>query len=762
MNGGMRQAVSAAILFAGVLPLLGQGSAADYARAQGLRAQFENKVFRDRVRPHWLPGNRQFWYQVQSGPETSDYILVNAEKGERRPAFDRSRIVEQLSKAGLHNPEKLALEAINFQLDKNLLLFRAGGKAWECSLETYALRPGNPENLQPAALADTQNVPRTSTRIGAESSLHFVNKSKNEVELFWVDENGERRSYGKLRSGEERQQHTFSGHVWLVADSEGKTLIRYQAQDEPVRAEIGEQGGSGERPAQPEPRRRRSPGNNTSPDGVYRVAIRQHNVFLRHLRTEKETELTQSGSSENYFEEKVFWSPDSKYVAVLQTQPGEEHKVYLVESSPTNQVQPKLHSIDYRKPGDKVPISKPHLFDVARAKEVQISDELFENPWSTTEFRWEPDSGRFTFLYNERGHQILRVVGIDAESGKAKSLVEERSRTFIDYSGKFFYHPLEQSHEIIWMSERDGWNHLYLFDAVTGEVKNQITKGEWVVRDVDKVDSAERQIWFRAGGIYSNQDPYYVHYCRINFDGSGFTVLTEKDGNHTVQYSPDRRFIIDTYSRIDVPPAVELRRVEDGKLVCELETADWSRLQSAGWPAPERFVAKGRDGEANIFGVIYRPSHLDQQKKYPILENIYAGPQGSFVPKSFAVVNRMQELAELGFIVVQIDGMGTANRSKKFHDACWKNIADAGFPDRILWIKAAAANYSYMDLGRVGIYGTSAGGQNALGGLLQHGDFYKAGVADCGCHDNRMDKIWWNEQWMGWPIGPHYAEQSNV
>ncbi|HUR44648.1 MAG TPA: S9 family peptidase, partial [Candidatus Saccharimonadales bacterium] len=219
---------------------------------------------------------------------------------------------------------------------------------------------------------------------------------------------------------------------------------------------------------------------------------------------------------------------------------------------------------------------------------------------------------------------------------------------------------------------------------------------------------------------------------------------------------------IDSYSRVDLPASTELRRVDSGKRVCELEKADWSRLQSAEWPAPTRFVAKARDGETDIFGVIYRPMKLDPAKKYPVLENIYAGPQGSFAPKSFSAVNRMQELAELGFIVVQLDGMGTANRSKKFHDVCWKNIGDAGFPDRILWIKAATQKYPYMDLERVGIYGTSAGGQNALGGLLQHGDFYKAGVADCGCHDNRMDKIWWNEQWMGWPVGPHYAQQSNV
>ena len=206
----------------------------------------------------------------------------------------------------------------------------------------------------------------------------------------------------------------------------------------------------------------------------------------------------------------------------------------------------------------------------------------------------------------------------------------------------------------------------------------------------------------------------------------------------------------------------ELREADDGSLVCELERADWSALLATGWKVPERFVAKGRDGKTDIHGVIFRPTNFSPDKKYPVIEQIYAGPQGAFVPKRFAALHRPQSLAELGFIVVQIDGMGTNWRSKAFHDVCWKNLGDAGFPDRILWLKAAGQKEKAMDLNRVGLYGGSAGGQNALGGLLLHGDFYKVGAADCGCHDNRMDKVWWNELWMGWPLGPHYAEQSNV
>jgi dipeptidyl aminopeptidase/acylaminoacyl peptidase len=276
------------------------------------------------------------------------------------------------------------------------------------------------------------------------------------------------------------------------------------------------------------------------------------------------------------------------------------------------------------------------------------------------------------------------------------------------------------------------------------------------------VDEQKRQILFSASGMYPGKDPYFVHYYRINFDGSGLTPLTTVDANHNVTFSPDRKFYTDVYSRVDMAPVAEVHKTEDASLVAAVDKADITALVAAGWKAPEVFVAKGRDGQTDIWGVIYRPTNFNPSKKYPVVENIYAGPHSSFVPKSFAAYNAMQATAEIGFIVVQIDGMGTSNRSKAFHDVAWQNIKDAGFPDRILWHKAVAAKYPYYDVTRVGLYGTSAGGQNSLGGLLFFPDFYKVAVSAAGCHDNRMDKIWWNEQWMGWPIGEQYAASSNV
>jgi len=508
---------------------------------------------------------------------------------------------------------------------------------------------------------------------------------------------------------------------------------------------------------------KRKPGpSRRSPDGAWEARIREHNLFVHHRESGEEFALTEDGSEAYSMTDRVFWSPDSSNLVVMSRRPAQEHKVTVVDSSPKDQVQPRLKSYQYLKPGDRIAEHGLRLFDVGERREISIDNALFETPWDLRDIRWRPDASGFTFVYNQRGHQVLRLLSVDAETGRVDTVIDERSATFVDYSQKYFLHYLEDTGEVLWMSERSGWNHVYFVDAKTGKVKNPVTQGEWVVRSVETVDEEKRRIRFKACGIRPGQDPYHIHYARVNLDGSGLTILTEGDGTHTIQVSPDKRVFVDTWSRVDQPPVHELRRFEDGSLICELERADADALLAAGWKEPVRFVAKGRDGKTDIHGIILQPTNLDPAKKYPVIEQIYAGPHGYFVPKTFRTLYRSQELAELGFVVVKIDGMGTNWRSKRFHDVCWRNLKDSGFPDRIAWMKAAAEKYPFMDLSRVGIYGGSAGGQSALAGMLLHPEFYKAAAADCGCHDNRMDKIWWNEAWMGWPVGPHYAENSNV
>ena len=502
-----------------------------------------------------------------------------------------------------------------------------------------------------------------------------------------------------------------------------------------------------------------------SPDSTREVFIRNYNVAVRDVGADPDdhTMLTWEGTPGNtYTDRSIVWSPDSRKVAVYRVVPGQERLVHYVESSPEDQLQPQHSTYLYAKPGDRLDKEIPVILDVESGRQTVIDDALFPNAYTLSRLEWREDGEHVVFEYNQRGHQVYRIIEVDAETGRTRAVISEEPETFFNYSNKRFRHDLDDGAEIIWMSERDGWNHLYMIDGATGRMKHRITKGEWPVRGVDSVDVENRRIWFRASGMNPEQDPYFVHHYRIDFDGTGLVAYTDADGMHEVTFSPDRRFYVDQWSRVDLPPVAELRRTSDRSLVMELERADASALLAKGWRYPEVFVAKGRDGVTDIWGIIIRPTNFDPSRSYPVVESIYAGPHGSHVPKTFGIHASRTSVAELGFIVAQIDGMGTNNRSKAFHDVAWRNIRDAGFPDRILWHQAVARKYDHYDVSRVGIYGGSAGGQNSMAALLWHGDFYDVAFSSVGCHDNRMDKIWWNEAWMGWPIGPHYSESSNV
>ena len=508
-----------------------------------------------------------------------------------------------------------------------------------------------------------------------------------------------------------------------------------------------------------------------SPDGKFEAIVQNFNLAVRDLGTKTVLPLSTDGSEGNFYEvDSVVWSPDSTKLAAYRVRPGYRRTVHYVESSPEDQLQPRHWTLQYAKPGDQLDLEQPVVFHLNPAKRVEITNELFPNPYELSDLVWRKDGRAVTFEYNQRGHQVFRVIEVDAATGRARAVISEEPKTFFYYngandtrsSGKRFRQDLADGSQVIWMAERDGWNHLYLIDGTSGEVINQITKGAWPVRGVQKVDEKQRLIWFSAGGMHGDQDPYFLHFYRIGFDGTGLARLTTVAADHQVSYSTDMEYFVDTYSRVDLAPISELHRVSDGSLVSEIERPDLSALTKAGWKPPEVFTAKGRDGQTDIWGLIFRPSNFDPSRKYAVIENIYAGPHGSHVPKGFSPFHASQAQAELGFVVVQIDGMGTSNRSKAFQDVAWQNIGDAGFPDRILWHRAAAARFPWYDITRVGIYGGSAGGQNAMGALLFHHDFYRVAVSYAGCHDNRMDKLWWNEQWMGWPLGDQYSRSSNV
>jgi dipeptidyl aminopeptidase/acylaminoacyl peptidase len=509
-----------------------------------------------------------------------------------------------------------------------------------------------------------------------------------------------------------------------------------------------------------------------SHDGKWEALVVDDNIVVRAAGAKDGKALSVDGTAGDFYDpETIAWSPDSAHLVAYRVRPGYARHVLRVEAAPADQLQPALRTQLYPKPGDAVDLERPVLFDVATGRETVIDPALFPNPYQLGALSWRGDGRSFAFDYVRRGFQQARVIAVDADSGVAHAAVAEDAKTFV-YADRRYRHDIgRDGREMIWASERDGWNQLYLIDTRSGRVKNRITSGQWVVRDVIATDDATRTLWFAASGMDAGKDPYFLHYFRVGYDGKGLVRLTRADASHDVRLSPDRSLYVDTYSRVDLPTVSELHDARDGRLLATLETGDIRLLTAAGFRAPEPFVAKGRDGRTDIWGLVVRPRDYDPAKRYPVIENIYAGPHDNFVPKTFwpfgyhsggDKVSGMQAQADLGFIVVQIDGMGTANRSKAFQDVAWKNLADSGFPDRIAWHRALAARDPSYDIGRLGIYGASAGGQSALNALLFHGDVYKAAVAYAGCYDNRMDKISWNEQWLGWPVDASYAAASGV
>lgn len=500
----------------------------------------------------------------------------------------------------------------------------------------------------------------------------------------------------------------------------------------------------------------------TSPDGKWTAFIKNDNVYVREVATGKEKQLSQDGTLSNYYSSYIQWSPDSKSVVSCRIRPVEKRYVYYVESSPADQAQPKLHKQEYAKPGDELRFKVPCIFEVESGRRLIPSTELFSHQYELSGPMWNADSKAITFEYNERGHKVYRVLEMSAVDGSVRTLIEEKEEKYVNYP-RIYRNYLSDGKRIIWSSERDNYNHLYLYDRATRKPLNQITKGEWYVRGVQHVDEANEVIYFSANGMKKGEDPYLIHYYKINFDGSNLVELTPEEGMHQCWYSSDYKYLVDVYSKVDQAPIAVLRDAKNGKIRMQLDKADISALLANGWKAPEVFSAKGRDGKTDMWGVIYRPSNFDSSKKYPVIEYIYSGPGDQYVPKTFSSYNWwMTSLAELGFIVVQVDGMTTSFRSKEFEEVCYKNLKDAGLPDHIAWIKAAAQKYPYMDIDRVGIFGCSAGGQESTGAVLFHPEFYKAAYSACGCHDNRMDKIWWNELWMGYPVDESYSACSNV
>lgn len=520
----------------------------------------------------------------------------------------------------------------------------------------------------------------------------------------------------------------------------------------------------------------------TSPDGKRHVYIKDWNLWVKDAASGKETQLTTDGvkdfgyATDNAGWRKsdrpvVLWSPDSKKIATYQQDQRHVSDMYLAT---TNVGAPKLEAWKYPLPQDKeiIKISRV-VIDVDNGQMVKFKmapddrrgtlcdDIVCGGSWG--DVSWSPDATKIAFISTDRAHKEAKFRIADAATGDVREVFEEKVATqYESGQGEENWRYFPATNEAIWYSERDDWGHLYLYDLATGRVKNQITKGNWVVLRILKVDEKARTIYFEANGREPGRDPYFTHFYKIGFDGNGLTLLTPEDGTHQVSLSPDGRYFIDSFSKPDVPQTSVLRDM-NGRLIAELEKVDITRLKAAGWKPPIPITVKDRNNKWDLYGLMFTPTNLDPSKKYPIVNYIYPGPQGGGVGGRAFSPSRSdhQALAELGFVVIIIDGTCNPDRSKSFHDACYGNMADNTLEDQISGIKQLAAKYPYMDLDRVGMWGHSGGGFATAAAMFRYPDFYKVGVSQSGNHDNRNYEDDWGERYIGLMVGDNYEKQAN-
>jgi Tol biopolymer transport system component/dienelactone hydrolase len=660
-------AIFFACFLAGVLCAQPKASltADDYARAERfLTANTQKYIDNVPGTITWLPGDR-FWYRTLTA-QGSEFILVDAVKGTRLPAFDHQKLAETLSTATgrRYTASMLPFQTLTFSADEKSVSFNAADRNWKYELKTSQI---------------TQN-PLTAENPAAQTLNEAL-----------------------------------------------------------------------------------------SPDRKKAVFIKNYNLWVRDLATNQVTQLTTDGIKNFGYatdnagwkhsdKANVVWSPDSKKVATYRQDERNVGNMYLVT---TNVGHPKLESWKYPLPGDSV-IAMLHrvIIDVETAKVIrlQIAPDAHRGTLGDditragvlSDIAWSGDASQLAFVSTSRDHKQEKVRIADAGTGTVKEVFEEIAATqFESGQSGISWRFLAASKEIIWYSERDNWGHLYLYDITTGKLKNQITMGEWVVTQVVKVDEKSRTIYFMANAREAG-NPYYTRFYKVGFDGSNLTLLTPEKGVHSVAISPSGNYFTDSYSEPDVAPVMTLRSIS-GKLVGQIEKTDVSRLKAMGWKPPVPFTVKAHDGKTDIYGLMYTPASLDPTKKYPVVDYIYPGPQGGSVRTwAFSASRRdNQALAELGFVVVEIEGTSNPLRSKAFHDMSYGNMAENTLPDQIAGIQQLAVKYSWIDTSRVGIHGHSGGGFATACAMFTFPDFFKVGISESGNHDNRNYEDDWGERYIG-------------
>jgi len=612
------------------------------------------------VNATWLPGDR-FWYRNQTA-NGSEFLLVDAAKATRTPAFDHAAVATALTTA-MGKPVSAArfpFAQITFTADGRSFWFDSEGKRWTCDVQ-------------------------------------------------------------------------------------------------------GQQCAGGNRPPS-------VPNSVLSPDGKLAAFIRDHNLWVRDVEAGTDTQLTTDGVKDyGYATDNagwissdrpvLVWSPDSKKIATFQQDQRKAGEMYLAT---TTAGHPTLRAWKYPLPGDdNITMIERVVIEVNPPKVVRLQlgpdqhrstlcdDVKCGGEW--VDVQWNPDGSQVAFVSTSRNHQQANLRLADATTGAIREVLEEKGETFLESgNGRVNWKYLPGSNEAIWFSQRENWGHLYLHDLQTGKLKHPITSGEGNVTQLLRVDDANRLLYFQGVGREAGRDPYFRHFYRVTMDGKSPQLLTPEDADHTVSLSPSGRYFVDNYSKPDVP-SVSVLRDQTGKVVMSLEKMDISRLLATGWKPPMPITVKDRGGVGDLYGLLYRPTNFDPSRKYPIVNRIYPGPQtGSVGSRQFSAARAdSQALAELGFVVVEIDGMGTPWRSKRFHAAYYGNMGDNTLPDQVAGMKELASRYPWIDIDRAGIFGHSGGGFATAAAMFRYPDFFKVGVSQAGNHDNRVYEDDWAEKWQG-------------
>ncbi|MGM5469461.1 DPP IV N-terminal domain-containing protein [Flavobacteriaceae bacterium LMO-SS05] len=513
----------------------------------------------------------------------------------------------------------------------------------------------------------------------------------------------------------------------------------------------------------------------TSPDGKWIAYSKDYNLFIKSTETGIEHQLSFDGKKdyeyatyygwfdimegENGARPKHFnvnWSEDSKWLSADIVDFRNAEKMYLLNQSIDSLYRPKLLSYYRGSPGDTTMVHvTPVFYNINTKKEVKTTLPTGTHINSVA-VEWMKKSGMLLAEYSDRGYkkEVLKLV--DLNSGTEQTLIEETSETNID---NFWFRKLEDMQKVIFLSERSGWRQLYMVDLKTNKI-TAVTHGNYYINSVSHIDEANEIIYFLASGKEANNNPYHQQLYKVSFDGK-LTLLTPENTHHSISFSEDGKYFADNYSTINIPTKTALRDSKTGKLLVELTRADVSEAQSKGWHSPEVFQLTAKDGKTTIYGALWKPSNFDPNILYPIIDATYTGPHTQVFPKSFDRCFSNQDLAELGFIVMNVDGLGTSGRSKEFHDHSYKNMGN-NLEDHVLAIKYLGKKYSWIDANRVGIFGHSAGGYDTGRAMLAFPDFYKVGVASSGDHDFRMEKAWWPEMYQGWPVDDTYEKVSNI